>query len=640
MKISLVQPNFQQGPKEFNAHYLPYSVGVLWAYVNQFESIKSNYQLEDLIWRRDNIDETVSKLSKCDIVGFSTYVWNKNYNYALARRLKEINPDCLIFFGGPEMPITKKDIFKKLSFIDVVIKSEGEVILRQLLDAISNNMPWDDIKGLLINRDGVAVDTGDGERISSLEDMPSPYLTGVFDKIMLETTDVEWNATVETNRGCPYACTFCDWGSLTYNKVKKFNLEKVFAELEWIGQNGCGFVTITDANFGMFVERDNAIADKLIEVQEKYGCPNSFSMSWAKDQKPEVFDIVFKLIKNPKFNQGLTVSVQSMNLDVLENIKRKNLAQHKIENIFALCDKNNVPVYTEIILGLPGETKDTWKEGFYKIYRAGNHTGINILHAQMLENAEMNLLQKKLYGITSVPVYDYMSGSYNYNELQECVEVVTGTKDMPTEEMLDSQAFSWFMQTFHINGLTTYISRFLHKNAGIDYSVFYDKLWNYLQDDPWFIKERNELRQYYRNWMIDGKINHPNISNIEVHGWNIIHRTTLNMHLDRKYNYVFDLIKKFVISEFSLNANCLTQLLQFQRNYVINYDSIEQFPYTVQFDYDFLGYILDDTPLENTVKYKFEFHESKDISLDRFLENIYFGRKRNFGKALITKEQK
>jgi radical SAM superfamily enzyme YgiQ (UPF0313 family) len=640
MKISLVQPNFQQGPKEFNAHYLPYSVGVLWAYVNQFESIKSNYQLEDLIWRRDNIDETVAKLSKCDIVGFSTYVWNKNYNYALARRLKEINPNCLIFFGGPEMPITKKNIFEKLPFIDFVIKSEGEVILRQLLDAISANTSWFDIEGLLINRDGVAVDTGDGERISSLEDMPSPYLTGVFDKIMAETTDVEWNATVETNRGCPYACTFCDWGSLTYNKVKKFNLERVFAELEWIGANGCGFVTITDANFGMFVERDNAIADKLIEVQEKYGCPNSFSMSWAKDQKPEVFDIVFKLIKNPKFNQGLTVSVQSMDLDVLENIKRKNLAQHKIENIFALCDKNNVPVYTEIILGLPGETKDTWKEGFYKIYRAGNHTGINILHAQMLENAEMNLLQKKLYGITSVPVYDYMSGSYNYNELQECVEVVTGTKDMPTEEMLDSQAFSWFMQTFHINGLTTYISRFLHKNAGIDYSVFYDKLWDYLQNDPWFIKERDELRHYYRNWMTDGKINHPNISNIEVHGWNIIHRTTLNMHLDRKYNYVFDLIEKFVTSEFSLNADCLTQLLQFQRNYVINYDNIEQFPYIMQFDYDFLGYILDNTPLENTVKYKFEFHESKDISLDRFLENIYFGRKRNFGKSLIIKEQK
>ena len=82
--ISLVQPNFQQGPKEYNAHYLPYSVGVLWAYVNQFDSIKANYQLEDLIWRRDNIEDTVAKLSRCDIVGFSTYVWNKNYNYTLA----------------------------------------------------------------------------------------------------------------------------------------------------------------------------------------------------------------------------------------------------------------------------------------------------------------------------------------------------------------------------------------------------------------------------------------------------------------------------------------------------------------------------------------------------------------------------
>lgn len=636
-KISLVQPNFQQGPKEFNAHYLPYSAGVLWAYVNQFESINSNYELVDLIWRRDNINETVDKLSKCDIVGFSTYVWNKNYNYALARKLKETNPNCIIFFGGPEMPITKNDIFKKLPFIDVVIKSEGEIILHQLLDAILQNTQWDKIKGLIINNNGLALDTGSGDRITDLDNIPSPYLTGIFDKIMAENTNIEWNATIETNRGCPYQCTFCDWGSLTYSKVKKFNLDKVFAELEWIGINNCGFVTITDANFGIFIDRDNAIADKLIEVQEKYGRPNSFSMSWAKDQKKDVFDIVFKLIKNPKFNQGLTVSVQSMDLDVLENIKRRNLSQHKIENIFALCDKNNVPVYTEIILGLPGETIKSWKEGFYKIFRAGNHTGINILQAQMLENAEMNLTQKDLYEITSVPVYDYMSGSYNYNELQECVEVVTGTKDMPTEEMLDSQVFSWFMQTFHINGITTYISRFLYKKFNIDYSVFYEKLWNYLKDDQWFITESNELRQYYKNWMIDGRINHPNISNIEIHGWNIIHRTTLHMHKDRKYNYIFDLIENFMKKEFNLEDEKLNQLLEFQKNYVINYDNIKNFPYVIEFDHDILGYILDDSNLEIPVKYNFEFLESKDISLDRFLENIYFGRKRNFGKALITK---
>jgi hypothetical protein len=109
------------------------------------------------------------------------------------------------------------------------------------------------------------------------------------------------------------------------------------------------------------------------------------------------------------------------------------------------------------------------------------------------------------------------------------------------------------------------------------------------------------------------------------------------MHLERRYDYIFDLIEKFVKTEFDLDAKCLNQLVQFQRNYVINYDNIGEFPYAMSFDYDFLGYLLDDTPLDNPVQYKFEFFEGKDISMDRFLENIYFGRKRNFGKSLITK---
>jgi len=636
-KISLIQPNFQQGPKEFNAHYLPYSVGVLWSYAQSFPKINNNFELDKLVWLRGNIDSTLESIKQSDVAAFSAYVWNKNYNYALAKQFKEQNPNAFIIFGGPEMPITKKDIFERYPFIDVVVKGEGEITFKNLLERLAENQTYKDIPGLLINENLVPHDTGESQRIDTLEDIPSPYLTGVFDKLITETTGVEWNATLETNRGCPYACTFCDWGSLTYNKVKKFDLQRVFDELEWIGKNKCGFVSITDANFGMFIERDNAIADKLLEVQAKYGYPYTFSVAWAKNQKAEVFDIVFKLIKSPKFNQGLTVSVQSMDLDVLENIKRKNLDQHKISEIFDLCDKNNVPVYTEVILGLPGETKQSWKEGFWKLFRAGNHVGITVLQAQMLENAEMNLLQKKLYGIRSVPVYDYMSGSYNYDELQEAVEVVTATKDMPFEDMLDSQVFSWYINTFHINGLTTYISRFLQKKHNIDYEEFYNRFFDFLQNDPWFIKESTELRHYYRNWMTDGKINHPNISNIEVHGWNIVHRATLNIHADRKYEYVFNLIDKFVKTTFEFDSDLLEQLIKFQRYFVIDYDKISQYPIELKFDYDFLGYIQNNSELDTPVTYTFKFFEDKNITIERFLENIYFSRRRNFGKAWIDK---
>jgi hypothetical protein len=116
-----------------------------------------------------------------------------------------------------------------------------------------------------------------------------------------------------------------------------------------------------------------------------------------------------------------------------------------------------------------------------------------------------------------------------------------------------------------------------------------------------------------------------------------INKLEISKHI-KCFSYVFNLIERFVTNEFELDNKCLNQLLLFQKNYVINYDDISKFPYVVELDYDFLGYILDDTELETSVKYNFEFHESKDISLDRFLENIYFGRKRNFGKTLITKE--
>ncbi len=636
--VSLVQPNFQQGPKEFNAHYLPYSVGVLWAYVSQFDEIKNYYNLDKILWRRTNIKETAASISSNDLVAFSTYVWNKNYNYAVAKEVKRQNPNSILIFGGPEIPITKKDIFQRYPFMDYVIKSEGEITFKNLLLGLKNNEDITKIPGLLINKGGEVIDTGDAGRIEDLDQIPSPYLTGVFDKLMAETEGVEWNATLETNRGCPYACTFCDWGSLTYNKVKKFNLERVFAELEWIGRNKCGFVSITDANFGMFVERDNLIADKLLEVQEKYGYPYTFSVAWAKNQKAEVVDIVKKLIKSPKFNQGLTVSVQSMDLDVLENIKRKNLDQHKIEDIFSLCDKNSIPVYTEVILGLPGETLDTWREGFYKLFRANNHVGITILHAQMLENAEMNLLQQKLYKIEHRPVYDYMSGSYNFDELKESVEVVISTKDMSTEDMLEAHAVSWFLNTFHINGLTTYISRFLHKQNGIDYKDFYDKLYEFVKQDTWFQSERESIKKYYRNWMLEGSISHPDISNIEVHGWNLVHRTILNMHADKKYSYVFDLIERFVKTNFDIKE--VDQLLEFNRFFVIDYDKIKNYPIKKIFDYDFLGYIQDDSELNSSTEYTFDFLEDKSITIERFLENIYFSRRRNFGKAWITRKAK
>jgi len=254
-----------------------------------------------------------------------------------------------------------------------------------------------------------------------------------------------------------------------------------------------------------------------------------------------------------------------------------------------------------------------------------------------LENAEMNLLQKRLWKLEAVPVHDYMSGSYNDAELSECVDVVISTKDISKEQMLDTLVWNSFIQTFHINGLTTYIARYLEKAHQIDYSEFYNDLYDWIQHDSWFQTQFDDTRNYFANWASCGSINHPPIGNVQVFGWNLVHRTTLYIQQQNILPHVFSLVDKFVKSHYNINKDILDQLMQFQRNYVVDYRNLKYLPIQQSFDYDFLGYIQDSTLLEKSCTYVFESTEDRNMSLEHFLENMYFARKRNFGKTNITR---
>jgi radical SAM superfamily enzyme YgiQ (UPF0313 family) len=630
-KIVLIQPNFNHGPKSINAYYLPYSIGVLWAYASEVETIKNHYSLYDIIWKREQIDSLFNRIKDADIFAFSTYVWNKNYNYELARRIKNHNANAITVFGGPEIEIESSNFFEKYPFMDFVIKTEGEYTFSLLLENLYNA---ENIPGLLINKKGKKIDTGPAQRINDLSTIPSPYLSGVFDNIIKENPDVEWNVILETNRGCPYACTFCDWGSLTYNKVKVFPLDRIYQEIEWIAKNKCGFMTIADANFGIFVERDNKITDKIIDVQDKYKFPYAIGMSWAKNQKEDVIGIVKKLTESRHFYQGLTVSVQSMDLSVLENIKRKNLEEHKIEKIVGICEDNGIPTYTELILGLPGETLQGWKNGFYKLFDSGVHSGLEIHQAQLLENAELNLLQSLSYDIDYITVYDYMLGSYANDEIAEGIKVVTSTSTMPYEDMLQAQIYSWFIRTFHVSGMTMYISRFINKFLGISYEEFYESLFLFLSKNKWFVNQKDEITYYYNKWMTEGIIEHPNIGSIEIRGWNLIYRTIMYIHEQNKVAEIFSLIDEFV-HQYIGNKKLKNELMNFQMNYFIDFNNLKNYPKSIKYEHDFLSYLRGEE-LQKQTTVVFDFFEEKNMSKQNFIENIFFLRRKNFGQANVN----
>ena len=440
--IAFVQPNFRQGPGGVGA-YLPYSCGLLWAFALTRPLIKENFQLDRFVYQREDLHEAAISLANNDVIAFSTYVWNNNYNYTLAKKIKEINPKALLVFGGPQPPISKKNIFTDyMPFADLVVKQEGELTFAAILESFIFGYGFDNIKGLLINNNGTVIDTGEPIRIGNVDIVPSPYLTGVFDSLV--PLEKEWNATLETNRGCPYQCTYCDWGSLTYSKIKKFNLERVFAELEWMGKNKIGFADIADANFGIFPERDNMVVDKLIEVQQRTGFPYRTGWSWAKNQKSSVLEIAKKLIDSGHFNNGMTVSLQTLDPTTLDIVKRSNLEINRVEEIIEEAAKYNVPVNAEMILGLPGETLESWENTLFGLLELGQDDSIEVWNAQLLENTEMNLEQKEKFQIKSQMVIDNFYNGITADEAPEYSEIVVETSTMPLNDMAKSYALASF----------------------------------------------------------------------------------------------------------------------------------------------------------------------------------------------------
>ena len=393
MQISLVQPNFRQGGKAFEAYWLPHSIACVYTYVEHKNP--DYFDLNKIIFKREAVDNAAKSMRNDDVVLFSNYMWNWQYNLELSKRLREINRDVIIVFGGPQVSEFRlEEQIEEYNWVDSWVVSEGELSFELLIDNLRNN--------------GRVEKIYKARRLVDL-DIPSPYSNGFFDSILEDNPDIKWSTTLETNRGCPFKCTFCDWGSLTYSKIKKFPMPKVYQEIEWLGKNKIEYIFVADANFGVFPPRDSEIVDVMLDVQEKYGYPKVFNANWHKNSKQNVIPLLKKLTSNG-MNRGMTLSVQSMDSDVLRAIDRKNMDISHLKDMFNLIEQEGLGTYTELILPLPLETVTTWRKGLAEILDIGQHNSIEIYFHQLLENAQSNRpSHKDQYGFKSVELAGYLN---------------------------------------------------------------------------------------------------------------------------------------------------------------------------------------------------------------------------------------
>lgn len=352
-----------------------YSLATLTSYAKQYKDGKLKKLVNFLPLlpyitptKNDAIARAIAE--KADIIALSSFGWTHDLNLYVAERIKSELPNVVIVIGGPHIPKREKECAQFLQshpYIDIAARGEGEVIFSEILEAFCDSKAGDKsfasclahVKGITFREEnGELHRTPDQGRFSEKElaEVLSPYISGEMDEFFSALTE-DRNAPFETNRGCPYGCTFCDWGSATLEKVNKIPLERVYEEIEYFGKNRIAEIFITDANFGMLA-RDNDIAKAIVATKKKYGFPHYITVNYSKNTNQRVVDVVETLWEGGLVAFGL-LSAQTTDATTLENIDRWNIKPEQYSKLLQVFREKNIPVAADLMIGLPGQNTES-----------------------------------------------------------------------------------------------------------------------------------------------------------------------------------------------------------------------------------------------------------------------------------------
>ncbi|MEO6084597.1 MAG: KedN5 family methylcobalamin-dependent radical SAM C-methyltransferase [Umezawaea sp.] len=304
-----------------------------------------------------------------DVIAFSVLGWNYREFGALAETFKQLNPNGWVVFGGNHVSQQSQRVFREHPSVDVVVNGEGEFTFSDLLRARLAERSvhaLHDVQGIsFVDDAGKVVDTPDRPRIDDLDLIPSPFLTGVIpmaDENGKFPYDV---ALLETNRGCPYKCSFCYWGGAVGQRVRAFSRERLRQEIELFAQHKVHTLVLCDANFGM-MPIDLEFVQDVIAAKARYGFPKSIETSWAKNKSKVFFEMVRRM-KDAGLHSSFTLALQTLDESTLDLMNRRNMKVNDWESLAEWLAKEGMDCYAELIWGAPGETVESFMKGYDRL---------------------------------------------------------------------------------------------------------------------------------------------------------------------------------------------------------------------------------------------------------------------------------
>jgi hypothetical protein len=292
-----------------------------------------------------------------------------------------------------------------------------------------------------------------------------------------------WIGLWETNRGCPFRCTFCDWGSATAGKVTKFGVDRLFREVDWFAARKIEYIFCCDANFGI-QKRDVDLANYVAKIKQETGFPVALSVQNTKNATERAY-LTQKILSDAGLNKGVALSMQSVDMTTLEAIKRDNISLGTYMELQRRFTKDKVETYSDLILGLPGETYESFVAGVDQLIENGQHNRIQFNNLSILPNAEMGdpAYQKK-YGMVTVEskiINIHGERVELDDDVPEVQDLVVATASTPAADWRRTRIFCWMTALLHFDKLFQIPLMLAHGISGISYR---DMIEAFMAADP------------------------------------------------------------------------------------------------------------------------------------------------------------
>ena len=537
--------------------HLPISTNLIhyplsWCIIKTTIETKSNNKfdfLEPIIRKTELTDQY---LLDSEILMVSLYAWNRNTTLNYIKKYKELNPTGIIVAGGPHIMPNDHHEF------NYVITHEAETCIHLIVDKICG----DNIDRIPCTRSNNLSEYF-LDRCTDFSISPYLYQRTAIENLKSKFKNLNLSAIIETNRGCPYGCTFCDWGQATLSKIRQRPLDIVEEEINFLAELEPNYVYLADANFGI-LPRDVDIAKTIADVKNKTGHPKNMYVSYSKNNLDRNYEIAKILFESGSI-QNYTFSLQHTDDEILKNIDRKNASYIKLKKLSENLLENKIPTFTQLIIGNPGDTLEKWQQCLFDVLKLNLHEEIRLYYFCVLPGAPAaapEYIDKFKLKFSSVNYFNQSSIEKNADQMSE---IVVESISFTHKDWIEMNIFGRLIQACHDLGLVKVIAIYLHNNNIKSYDQFYNDLFKLLELK--FYELFSSLRIALETWITTAE---------SILEWNP--DKLLGLEIEEKLCFHFlknkDEFYQIVLDSLDTTTDVIEDLVAWQKNVIIDINYI------------------------------------------------------------------